>query len=207
MEWIDIDQNTDDWMELRSGRIGGSSIGKIMANYGKAFGEPAHTEALRIALEKIKGSQGCDGYSNEHMDRGHEQEPIARSIYEDVTFCDVSNGGYYTDGEYIGVSPDGLVGEDGLIEIKCVLPHIHFATIKRGAYDPKYKWQLCLNLKTSGREWIDYVEFCSDFPEGKKLSVFRYTKDHFYEMNEMIEQRMSEFISLIGEKINVIRKL
>lgn len=205
--WHDIQQNTDEWMELRSGRIGGSSIGKVMANYGKAFGDPAHSEALRIALTKINGYVPCQTYSNEHMERGHEQEPIARALYEDKYFCAVSNGGYFEHDEYTGVSPDGLVYDQGIIEIKSTIASTYFATIKRGSYDPKYTWQLCLELMVSGRKWIDYVEYCSEFPQGKNLFVHRITVDDLYDNINMVKIRMSEFKKLVCSKIETINNI
>lgn len=206
--WIDIEQNTDEWMDLRIGRVGGSTIGKIMANYGKAFGKPAHNAAVRIALEKIRGKSYDNGYSNEHMERGHEQEPIARQLYEDTYFCEVSNGGYYTLNENMGSSPDGRVYDDGILEIKCVIETVHFTTIKRGSFDPAYKWQLLFNLGVAAQEderkWIEYVEFCATFPEGKKLFVQRLMPDAYKEEFNMMRSRLSEFWDLVSEKKAVI---
>ena len=205
--WIDVEQNTDEWMDLRIGRIGGSTIGKIMANYGKDFGKPAHEAAIKMALEQIRGVSFESGYTNAHMERGHEQEPIARKLYEDTYFCEVTNGGYYAVDENIGVSPDGLVGDDGLIEIKSVIPSVHFDTVKRKAYDPKYKWQLTFNLKCSDRRWIDYVEFCSDFPEGKRLFVQRLTEKDLWEEHQQIDKRIEEFMILLQEKKDIINSI
>ena len=204
MDWIDVNQNTDEWFDLRVGRFGGSTIGKIMANFDKAFGPPAHGAAVRVALEKITGVRKESSYTNEHMERGIEQEPIARQLYEQTTFCDVTNGGYIIVNNDIGVSPDGLVGDDGIIEIKSVIDTVHFDTVKRNAPDPKYKWQLCFNLKCSGRDWIDYVEFCADFPKGKRLSIFRWFATDLQAEFEMIDSRLVEFHQLVREKIKII---
>lgn len=208
MKWHDVEQTEDSkWMDLRMGKVGGSSIGKIMANYGKAFGNPAHDIALKIALEKITEIRQEGGFQNAHTDRGHEQEPIARMLYEERTFCDVTNGGFYDTSEYEGVSPDGLVGDDGLIEIKSVIATQHFPTIKRNAYNPSYKWQLHFNLKCSERNWIDYVEYCSEFPEGKQLFIQRLHFQDCFEEFEMIDNRMDEFICLVEEKMDLINKI
>ena len=202
--WIDIEQNTDEWLDLRVGRLGGSSIGKVMANYGKAFGKPAHDKATQLALEKIRGRSFEDGYTNAHMERGHAEEPIARKLYEETTFTEVTNGGYFSIGESIGFSPDGLVDDDGVVEIKSVLETVHFETVNLNRYDPKYKWQLCFNLKYSRRDWIEYVEFCSTFPEGKKLYIQRLYAEELYAEFHMIDTRLAEFFKLVDEKIAVI---
>jgi len=150
-EFFDVQQNEDAWFQMRCGKLGGSSIAKVMANLGKAFGEPAKKHAVALAVQQITGKVAEQSYSNDHMQRGHEQEPIARMMYESETFCDVTNGGYFDEG-FVGLSPDGLVDENGLIEIKCVLASVHYANIKRMKVDPAYKWQCILQLKVTGRE-------------------------------------------------------
>jgi hypothetical protein len=204
-EWIDVQQNTEEWESLRIGRIGGSSIGKIMANYGKAFGDPAKKLAQKIAIEQITGRAISDNYSNGDMERGHEQEPIARALYEDHFFSPVTNGGYFVDGN-IGVSPDGLVDSDGMIEIKSVIYSVHFDTIKRNDIDPSYKWQLYFNLMISGREWIDFVSFCADFPEGKKLFVRRVYAKESTEYFAQIDTRLSEFWQMVYAYKNMVEE-
>ena len=204
MIWRDVQQNSDEWLDMRCGKIGGSSIGKVMANYGKAFGQPAHDLAVKLALEQITGDRQENGYSNEHMERGHEQEPIARKLYEDEYFCDVTNGGFFEEGD-IGFSPDGICG-DGLIEIKSVIATVHFATVSRGAFDPSYKWQLYFNLRYSTLDFIDFVSFCSSFPEGKKLFVDRVFADKCGEYFLMMDNRLNEFRTLIIEKKQIIMR-
>jgi len=193
--WIDIDQNEDDWLDLRAGKVTGSAISKVMANYGKAFGEPAKKYAVDIAIERITGNRIESGYTNEHMERGHEQEPIARQLYESEYFCKVTKGGFF-DNDDTGCSPDGLIGDDGIIEIKSVIPSVQYKTIKRGIPDPAYKWQLVWNLKESGRDWIEYVSYCQQFPENKKLFVHRLHKNDLVEEFKQIKSRLSEFESL-----------
>lgn len=205
VKWIDIEQNSEEWFALRCGKVGGSSIGQIMSNYGKAMGEPAHRMAIDIALEHITGYREENGYTNDHMQRGQEQEPIARQLYEREFFCTVTNGGYFDAGD-VGVSPDGLVDDDGMIEIKCVIPSVHFATIKRGAFDPAYKWQLYAEMRYSGRKWNDFISYCSVFPEGKKLAVYRIYSEQVKDEFAMIDKRMEEFRALVAEKKNIIMR-
>ena len=124
MIFHDVEQNTDAWMALRVGKATASNFGTFMANDGKAFGEPAKAYALQIALERITGRKAEFSFSNEHTERGHEQEPIARMLYEEENFIDVSNGGLFCCDDY-GDSPDGLIGENGVIEIKRVTAKVH----------------------------------------------------------------------------------
>lgn len=199
MIFHDIPQNDDAWLDMRIRKITGSSCSKMMANYGKAFGEPAKKAAVTIAIEQITGKRSMgESYSNAHMQRGHEQEPIARMLYENEHFVDVTNGGFFDCGDF-GCSPDGLVGDNGLIEIKSVIASVHYATIKRGGIDPAYKWQIYFNLLKTEREWIDFVSYCADFPEDSRLYVHRVNRDECQEQFDMIEQRAEQFFKLVNE--------
>ncbi len=194
----DIEQNTDEWYQLRSGKITGSAIGKAMANYGKAFGEPAKKYAVEIALQQITGKPTGGGYSNEHMERGHEEEPLARMAYEAEYFCEVTNGGFFEFGD-LGCSVDGLICDDGVIEIKSAIPSMHYSRIARQSFDPAYKWQLVSNLKFTGRDWIDFVSYCGQFPDDKKLYVHRSYKADFVDEFKMVDSRIDEFRGLIAK--------
>lgn len=203
MEFLDVEQNSDFWFELRAAKLTGSKFGTIMANNGKAFGEPAKKYAANIALEQITGKAISSDYSNAHMERGHEQEPLARMRYEEEFFCEVTNGGFFDCGD-TGVSPDGLVGDDGLIEIKSVIPSVHYASIKRQSFDPAYRWQLIGNLKSTEREWIDFVSYCADYPYDKQLFVFRLNKEHYKKEFEQMAIRTALFLKLVSDTKDAI---
>ncbi|MCP3930127.1 MAG: YqaJ viral recombinase family protein [Bacteroidetes bacterium] len=198
--WLDIQQNQDEWLDLRAGKVTGSSIGKIMANFGKKFGDPAKRLAINIAVERITGKRiEQDNYKNSHMDRGHEQEPIARQRYEELYFVDVSNGGFY-DNKKTGCSPDGRVLVDnGLIEIKSVIATTHYNNIKRGSYDPAYKWQYIFNLRESKCDYIDFISYCSEYPQEQNLYAHRINKTDVREELSQIKIRLNEFESLVGK--------
>lgn len=201
----DVAQNTDEWLELRAGKLTGSAIAKVMANYGKAFGEPAKKLAVDIALAQITGKSNSDGFSNSHTERGHEQEPFARMEYESQFFCDVTNGGFFDNG-FTGCSPDGLVGDDGVIEIKSVIPSVHYERIRTKKYDSSYHWQLVFNLKETGRQWIDFISYCHVFTTEKKLFIYRLFSDDLAEDFQKIDLRTAEFKALVDSIKNDIRK-
>ena len=204
MIWHNVEQNTDEWMQLRLGRVTASNFACFMANDGKAFGDPAKKYALQIALEIATGKKAEFSFSNEHMERGQEQEPIARMLYEQERFVDVTNGGFFDCGDY-GDSPDGLVGEDGLIEIKSVIASTHYATMKRNSYDPAYKWQLVGHLDCSEREWVDFVSYCADFPESKSLLITRIYRGECTDELERLRARRTEFIALVQNTLNELK--
>jgi len=197
--WHDIEQNTDDWLDLRSGKVTGSAIAKVMANYGKAFGKPAQDLAATIAVEQLTGQrQGLNGYSNSHMERGHIEEPIARALYEDTYFIEVGKGGFYDNGN-TGCSPDGRVADDGLVEIKSGIISVHYNRIKSGSFDSAYKWQLLFNMQESNRVWIDFISFCSDFPDASKLYTYRLHYEDFESEFKMMKARLNDFYSLVKD--------
>lgn len=195
-DFYDIQQNSDEWYRLRAGKMTSSNLPKIMANYGKAFGDPAKRYAANIAVEQLTGNPISNDYSNAHMERGHEQEPIARALYEDETFCEVTNGGFFDCG-FAGCSPDGLVNDCGLIEIKSVIAHVQVANIRRQAVDPAYYWQCVGNLMLTGREWIDFVSYCADFPPDNQLFIHRLRAEDLQDEFEKVRSRINEFETLI----------
>jgi hypothetical protein len=126
-------------------------------------------------------------------------------LYEDQTFCSVTNGGLFTEGEDIGVSPDGLVGDNGVIEIKSVIAPVQVKTIKRNTYDSAYKWQIAFELKVTGRDWLNYVSFCADFPDCKKLFIVPVYPSLLKEEFKQIDIRLDEFRRLVAEKKAIIK--
>ncbi|KPU94725.1 YqaJ-like viral recombinase [Variovorax paradoxus] len=204
MQFVDVPQNTDEWQALRLGKVTASNFGCFMANEGKAFGDPAKRYALQIALEISTGRKAEASFSNEHMERGHEQEPVARMLYEEETFSDVSNGGFFDCGDY-GDSPDGLVANDGVIEIKSVIAPTHYATLQRGSFDPAYRWQLIGHLDCTGRDWVDFISYCADFPVARQLIVHRLNKDDCQDELERLRARRAEFLELVRATLKTIQ--
>lgn len=204
--FYDIQQNSDEWYQMRGGKLTSSKLPTIMANLGKSFGEPAKKYAVSVAIEQITGEAIPSDYSNTHMERGHEQEPIARDLYESETFCEVLNGGFFGS-EFIGCSPDGLVGDDGVIEIKSVIAHVHFANIKRNKVDPAYYWQCVGNLKFTGRKWLDFISYCSQFPEGNQLFIHRIYARDMQEQFSVLDERVNQFLNLVQECKSIINKV
>lgn len=202
----DVEQNTDEWMNLRLGKATASQFGTFMANYGKAFGEPAQRYALQIALERLTGKKAEHSFTNEHMERGHEQEPVAKMLYEEERFCTVLNGGFYDCGQY-GDSPDGRIvtgNSLGLLEVKSVIASTHYANIQRGTYDPAYKWQLVGHLDCTPAHWVDFASYCSDFPEESRLCVYRLHREECEDELRMLNERRADFLLLVVKTMNTI---
>ncbi len=204
MQFHDVQQNTDVWMALRCGKATASNFACFMANDGKPFGDPAKRYALQIALEISTGKKAEFSFSNEHTERGHEQEPVAQMLYEQERFTDVANGGFFCWGEY-GDSPDGLIDDDGVIEIKSVIAPTHYATLLRGSFDPSYRWQLVGHLDCTGRDWVDFISYCADFPEDKQLIVHRLYREQCETELKRLAERRAEFLALVQDTLKTIK--
>jgi hypothetical protein len=139
------------------------------------------------------------------MERGHEQEPIARMLYEEENFVDVLNGGFFDGGEY-GDSPDGLIGTDGVIEIKSVIAPTHYATLRRGSFDPSYRWQLIGHLECTGRQWVDFASYCADFPEPLQLITHRLNRDDCADEISKLRERRAQFLELVSETFSQLKE-
>lgn len=204
LEFNDIEQNTDEWLDMRIAKLTGSGFSKIMANYGKAFGEPAKDYATNIAIEIITGLRSEGGYTNDHMQRGHDQEPLALARYEEEMFCETLNGGFYSS-DFIGVSPDFRTIDNGLGEIKSVIRSVHYKNVNRNSYDPAYKWQVIGNMHYTKSDYIDFVSYCADYPYEKQVFIYRLKPEMVKEEIKQLEDRVAQFKKLVKERIEVIK--
>lgn len=200
--FLDVEQNSEEWFALRVGRITSSKFDIICANMGKAFGKPAIRYAWRLAMERVTGVRDETNVSTWAMDRGSMLEPFARERYELETFYSVTNGGFSVYKTY-GDSTDGMVGSDGCIEIKSVIPTTQGENIERGKPDPAYKWQRHGHLYVSGREWCDHISYCPEFPENAQIVIQRVERES--EMLEQLEERLEKFELLVEEKVELIK--
>lgn len=196
-----IEQNTDEWFQLRMGKITSSNFAKIMANQGKAFGNPAIQYAQRVAIES-KTNVNIETFQNEWMEKGIEMEQEAREAYQMATFTDVLPGGFCESGRF-GSSSDGLV-EDGMTEIKCVKYNTHFERLVKGGFDTTYQWQIRGQMWLYDKPWCDFVSYCPDFPHNKQLYIYRVERDLVYE-DEMIF-RLNEFTQVVDKYIEILNQ-
>ncbi|WP_047219966.1 lambda exonuclease family protein [Delftia lacustris] len=163
----DLEQGSESWLAARCGLLTASTIGKLITptTLKVADNETSRGLTMQLAAERITGNVDYV-HPTFDMQRGTEDEPYARDIYaanyaavEEVGFM-VRDFGSYA----IGYSPDGLVGDDGLIEIKSRRPKEHLKTVLKGLPPLENMAQLQSGLLVSGREWIDYVSYCAGLP-------------------------------------------
>ena len=201
MKYLNIKQNSEEWFDARLGKPTSSKFGTIMANYGKAFGQPAKDYALKTVLEGMGRERIEEGFSSSWMERGSALEPVARQAYEAFTFSTVSNGGIFiSEDGFMGASPDGIIKLDnGGVEIKCPKYSTHYATLKRGAFDPVYKWQMIGHLYVADLDYVDFVSFCPEMPEHRQLFIHRVHRSDVSEELKCLELRLAEFKTLMAQ--------
>lgn len=168
-------QRTDDWYQARIGKVTASRISKLNAKPTK--GKSLNALELELLTERITG-QAVDNFTSHAMQWGIDTEPLARQAYELQYFCTVIETGFINHPTIAmcGASPDGLVGDDGLIEIKCPNTVTHISTILSDAvpceYIPQMQWQMAC----TGRKWCDFVSFDPRLTD-KPLFIKRVYRD------------------------------
>jgi hypothetical protein len=163
IEFPDLIQGSEEWLAVRAGIVTASVVGKLVTPSLKvANNDTSRGLTVALAAERITG-RADDTYTSPDMWRGVEDEPIARELYAEH-HAPVGEIGFMTrqfDGGYvIGYSPDGLVGDDGLIEIKSRQQKKHVLTVLADEVPAENMAQLQCGLLVSGRKWVDYVSFC-----------------------------------------------
>jgi len=155
MKTIECEQGTDEWFEARIGSIGGSSIAAVVA---KGQGKMRKNLLYRLAGEILSGEK-YESYSNAHMERGIEQEAEARDMYEFITGNEVKQVGLVKESGHKHFSPDGLVADDGVLEIKCVIPSVHVETIISDKVPAAYRKQCQWGMFVCESDWCDFVSY------------------------------------------------
>jgi putative phage-type endonuclease len=175
-----MEQRTDEWFQARAGKITASRIADLMARLrnGKPSASRENMVAL-LAFERILGD--CvPTYSNAAMQRGIDLEPEAIRAYEDREMVATMPWGFVDHPEIpmAGCSPDGLVGDDGLLEVKCPSAHAkHLAALTHDAHADEYKHQLQWQLACTGRQWVDIVSYYPGLPDHLTLACVRVERD------------------------------
>lgn len=171
-----LEQGTEEWLEARRGLVTASTMNRLVTSTLKVADNDTSRALLNtLACERITGHVEPH-FETFDMARGHNEEPFAREEYAAHHGVEVAQIGFMTrefNGATLGYSPDGLVNDDGLIEIKCPQPKEHLRTILTGKPPTQYQAQLQVGLFVSSRKWIDYVSYV----QGMRLWVQRVTPD------------------------------
>jgi putative phage-type endonuclease len=195
-----VEQGTPEWQALRVGKLTASRVADMLATV--KTGESMSRKNLRadIIAERLTGNK-ADSYSNAAMNWGVETEPQARVAYEVFSYNFVDQVAFVDHPTIanFGCSPDGLVGDDGLIEIKCPNTSTHLEYIETRKPPSKYLTQMMSQMSVTGRRWCDWVSFDPRLPDGLKLLVVRIERDD--EMIAKIEAEAINFLAEVDAKI------
>lgn len=191
-----MNQGTPEWLAARAGHCTASRFADVLARL-KGGGEAAGRKAYKLQLvtERLTG-QPVETYKNAAMEHGTLTEPFARAAYETVRELMVDETGFllHPSMEWVGGSPDGLVGEEGLIEIKCPYNSVVHVETLTGGMPTEHRAQVQGLLWITGRQWADFISFDPRMPEKLRLYVERVQRDDDYikALAEEVEKFLAE---------------
>jgi predicted phage-related endonuclease len=183
LQIFDCEQNSPEWYECRRGVPTSSNFAKILA---KGEGKTRRRYLHDLAAEILTG-ECAEGFSNEHTERGHEMEDDARNLYAFERDAEPVRVGFMKRGR-VGSSPDSLLGDAGLLEIKTKLGALQIDVLERDRIPPEHIAQVQGQLWVSGRDWCDFVSYWPRLP----LFVKRVERDEKY--IETLAQAVADFV-------------
>jgi putative phage-type endonuclease len=201
-----MEQGTDAWFTARIGKVTASRVADLMAKTKSGYSTSRDNYMAQLVCENLTKTK-ADGFTNAAMEWGTEQEPFARAAYEAKTGVMVEEVGFVPHPliEWAGASPDGLVGPDGLVEIKCPNTATMIDTLLTGKVPSKYNTQMQFQMACTGRHWCDYVVFDPRMPAKAQLFVKRVFRDDAF-IQEM-EAEIVNFLSEVNVQIQQINAI
>ena len=197
MKIYNFEQRTDEWYAIRKGKMTASNAETIIAN-----GKGLETYIYNLMAEYYSSAEK-ENYINADMQRGIDLEPEARLEFEFYTDLDVQEVGFIEYNDFIGVSPDGLIGNDGLIEIKCPNDNIYFKLLLSNNIKPEYIAQMQMQMYVTDRQYCYFVSYNPNFE--KSLYIKKINRDE--EMIEKLKKGLERGTQLIKEIKKNFRKV
>ena len=205
-----IIQGSDEWKALRLGKVTASRVADVVAKTKSGYSAGRANYAAQLIAERLTGTV-AEAYTNAAMQHGTETEPEARAAYEFYQGVTVEEVAFvpHPKIDRAGCSPDGLVGGDGLVEIKCPNTATHLETLLGQAVPGKYETQMQFQMACTGRSYCDFVSYDPRMPENMRLFIKRVPRDdaRIKELESEIAGfllelavKLSQLNSLYGEK-------
>lgn len=205
----DIAQGTEEWRQMRLGKVTASRVADIIARTKTGYSASRANYLTELVLERVTGIP-ADRFQSEAMRQGTELEPLARATYEFETDSVVEQIAFAThpDIPMSGASPDGLVGEDGLIEIKCPQPAAHLDVLLTDTVPAKYITQMMWQMAVLGRQWCDFVSFNPSFPASCRVYIKRVHRNDLTirELDVAVREFLAEVDAKLEELSAVMSK-
>lgn len=195
-----IEQGTPEWFAIRAGKATASEFGAVLA---KGEGKTRAKYLRQVVAERLTGLP-TETYRNAHMDRGTEQEPMARLAYEAATDNFLRRVAFIEhDSLAVGCSPDSLlIGKRRGVEVKCVIPTVQVETIMRGAYPPEHKPQVQGSMWIAEFDEWDFVSYSPTMPPHLRIYIHTVKRDEAY-----IKTLEAEVLSFLTDVEAAIRRL
>ncbi len=203
MRTIDCIQGSPDWFAARCGKVTASRISDLTAKTKTGWGAGRANYMAELVAERLSGTV-AEGYTNAAMKHGTETEPQARAAYQFFRDADVTEAGFvlHPTIDLSGCSPDGLVGADGMVEIKCPNTATHIETLLGSNIPDKYMKQMQWQMRCCERDWCDFVSFDPRLPTRMQLFVERV---HFVRIAVVeIETEVLTFLREISAKVDAL---
>lgn len=201
-----MQQRSDEWFQARCGKVTASKVADVIAKTKSGYAAARANYMAQLIAERLTG-QPAESYCNAAMQWGIDTEPHARAAYEFHTDNSVTEVGLILHPEIAdsAASPDGLVGDEGLVEIKCPNTATHIDTLINQRMPTKYVAQMQWQMACTGRQWCDFVSFDPRMPEDMRLFVFRLPRDDGYIGD--VEREVEKFLKELETKINQLQEL
>lgn len=203
MDTQHLDQGSEDWLQARVGLCTASRFNDVLTKTRNGYGAQRKNYMTQLVIERLTG-QPTESFSSAAMINGVEFEPVARLEYELRTGNTVEETGLWLhDTIECGASPDGLVNDDGLLEIKNPLPSNHIATLKTGKVPKQYIAQVQGQLWITGRQYCDFVSYCAQLPVNAQIVIIRVERDDEYIAE--LEEEVTKFMQEVEEQVEFVR--
>lgn len=201
-----IIQRSPEWFAARCGSLGASQLADALAKTKSGWGASRANLRAKLVVERLTGQQE-ESFCSAAMIWGQEKEEEARIAYSFVTGNDVTEVGLYKHPTIIGThaSPDGLVGDDGCIEIKCPNSATHIETLKSNLVPHKYLLQMQWQMRCADRQWCDFVSFDPRLPDYLMLYNQRVQRDD--DMLATLDAEVAAFLVEVDEDVKALSKL
>jgi putative phage-type endonuclease len=199
-------QGSQEWHQARLGRVTASRMADVTARTKTGWGAARGRYMTDLVGERLTGLP-TPSYPTAAMRWGTEQEPFARAAYEFLTDATIELVGFVDHPTIAGsgASPDGLIGADGLVEIKCPGTSTHINTLLSREVPEEHLPQIMWQLACTGRKWCDFVSFDPRFPENMCIVVARVMRDDAYILR--LEEAVRQFLGEVDATINMLSNL
>jgi len=199
----EIIQGSPEWHAQRLGKVTASRVADVVAKTKGGWGASRANYAAQLVAERLTG-EPTESYTNAAMQWGLDHEADAKSAYEFHRDCEITPCGFieHPNLNQCGASPDGLIGRDGVLEIKCPNTANHIETLKGRAVPSKYVLQIQWQMACTGRQWADFVSFDPRMPESMRLFVKRVPRD-----DRLITELSGEIIAFLVEVNDTVDEL